>query len=109
MALNSQSRHPEVRAQRCVCAVERASKGVRPPAGPSSFEARKSAHLRMTGPLSRPLPREHLFQDLAADVLVGQCSLMPPPAVALHLFACGDESIRDGGKIRIGVIQAEDQ
>src|SRR2546423_15062237 len=67
----------------------------------------------MTGnkmaPLPAPLTRKHLFEDLAADVLVGERRLMPPPAVVLHLFSCRDEAVGDRGKIRVGEVQAEDQ
>src|SRR4029453_11111782 len=42
------TRHPEVRALRCTCTAGRASKDESATGGPSSFEARKSAHLRMT-------------------------------------------------------------
>src|SRR6476620_9652613 len=105
------NRHPEVRAQR-------ASKDESATVGSSSFEARNSAHLRvnaiafipgMTEPLSRPLPRKHLFQDLPADRLVVEGSVVPPPAVALHLLTGGNKAISDRGKIRIGVVEAEDQ
>ena len=35
---------------------------------------------------------EHLFQDLAADALVGEGAVMPPPAVLLHLRRRRDEA-----------------
>src|SRR5437764_15439095 len=47
--MRSHIRHPEVRALRCTCTAGRASKDESATGGPSSFEARKSAHIRMTG------------------------------------------------------------
>src|SRR5947209_20635126 len=53
--------------------------------------------------------RHHLFDDLPADRPVRQRSIAPPPAVLLHLFGRGDEAVRHLGKIRIGVVEAENQ
>src|ERR1700738_5631308 len=52
---------------------------------------------------------EHFFQDLAADVLVGEGSVVPPPAVPLHLLGRGNEAVGDRGKVSVRVVQAEDQ
>src|SRR5882757_2751573 len=53
--------------------------------------------------------RDHLLEDLPADVLVGEAGLVPPPAIPLHLLGSGDEAAGDLGEIRIAVVQAEDQ
>src|ERR1700740_2751178 len=37
---------------------------------------------------------EHLFEDLALDVLVGELAVVPPPAVLLHLAGGRDEAAR---------------
>src|SRR5947207_13101438 len=63
----------------------------------------------MTNGSPRPFSRDHLFQDLAADALVGQGSIAPPPAVLLHLRGRADKTFRNLGEIRLGIIQAEDQ
>ena len=57
---------------------------------------------------TKPLAK-HLFQDLSLDVLVGERSIVPPPAVALHLFGRRDKAIRHLAEIRVGVVEAEDQ
>src|SRR5689334_10797921 len=41
---------------------------------------------------SKPLG-EHLFQNLPLDVLVGHRSIVPPPAVALHLLGGRDKAV----------------
>src|SRR5215471_19457577 len=52
---------------------------------------------------------EHLFEDLALDVLVGELAVVPPPAVLLHLGRGGDEAARDLVEVGVGVVEAEDQ
>src|SRR5215475_12972007 len=52
---------------------------------------------------------EHLFEDLALDVLVGELAVVPPPAVLLHLGRGGDEAVGDLVEVGIGVVEAEDQ
>src|ERR1700744_4723408 len=52
---------------------------------------------------------EHLFQDLPADVFVGQASLVPPPAILLHLVGGIGETLGDFDEIGVGVVQAENQ
>src|SRR5689334_21737393 len=52
---------------------------------------------------------EHLFEDLAHDVLAGELAVVPPPAVLLHLGRGGDEAARDLVEVGIGVVEAEDQ
>src|SRR5260370_31398909 len=58
--------------------------------------------------LPQPFSREHLFEDLPLDAFVGEASIVPPPAIPLHLLGGGDEAVGDFGKIRIAVVQAED-
>src|SRR3984893_6024909 len=69
----------------------------------------KDAAPALENALAGKLSRQHLFQDLPADGLVGQRRLAPPPAVPLHLFGRGDKAISYLRKIRIAVVQAEDQ
>src|SRR5215207_8023958 len=52
---------------------------------------------------------KHLFQNLPLDVLVGHRGIVPPPAVALHLFGRRDKTVDHFAEIRVGVVQAEDQ
>src|SRR6266403_4531666 len=59
--------------------------------------------------LARKYPPDDLFQDLPADGLVGERSVAPPPAVLLHFLGRGAKALRHLGKIRVGVVQAEDQ
>src|SRR3954470_460505 len=54
----------------------------------------------------KPLAK-HLFQNLPLDVLVGEGSIMPPPAIALHLLSRRDKAIRHLGEIGVGVVEAE--
>src|SRR5947207_13318694 len=56
----------------------------------------------------KPL-REHLFQNPPLDVLVGHRSIVPPPAVALHLLGGRDNAVGHFSEIRAGVVQAADQ
>src|SRR6185437_14252720 len=60
-------------------------------------------------PSAPKLLPHHLAQDLPLDVLVGERSILPPPAVALHLFGGGDKAAGDFAEIGVGVVQAEDQ
>src|SRR3984893_14033890 len=69
----------------------------------------KDAAAALENALAGKFSRQHLFQDLPADGLVGERRLAPPPAVPLHLFGRGDKAISHLRKIRIAVIQAEDQ
>src|SRR5579863_2045615 len=72
---------------------------------------RRSLHSRRPSPqgggiskreASPPKPaRQHLFENLAADGLVGQRAVTPPPAVALHLFGGRDKALLHLGKIGI--------
>src|ERR1700719_4686503 len=55
------------------------------------------------------LARQHFFQDLTADRLVGQRRRVPPPAVVLHLLRGCDEAILHFGEIGIAEVQAEDE
>src|SRR5579872_5639076 len=55
------------------------------------------------------LASQHLFEDLAADGLVGQRAITPPPAFALHLFGGRDKALPHFRKIGIAEVQAEDQ
>src|SRR5579872_6948097 len=55
------------------------------------------------------LASQHLFEDLAADGLVGQRAITPPPAVALHLSGGRDKALLHFRKIGIAEVQAEDQ
>src|SRR6266478_465669 len=64
---------------------------------------------RMDATLARKYPPDDLFQDLPADGLVGERGIAPPPAVLLHFLGRGDKALRHLGKIRVGVVQAEDQ
>src|SRR6187402_397597 len=52
---------------------------------------------------------EQLFQDPPLDVLVGEGSIVPPPAVALHLVGRRDKAIGHFAEIRLGVVEAEYQ
>src|SRR6516165_3291796 len=52
---------------------------------------------------------DHFFQDLPADALVGERSIVPPPAIALHLFGRGYEPLFDLGEIGIRVVQTENE
>jgi hypothetical protein len=108
IALNSQSRHPEVRASSA------SLEGRRPVCGRFILRGSLRSHLRMTdlalyslraAHLPAPLRRKQLFQDLPADAPVGRRSLMPSPAVALHLLGGGNKAVGDRGKVRIGVIK----
>src|SRR5262249_2820389 len=45
--------------------------------------------------------REHFLQDLAADRLVGEGAVVPPPAVRLHLGRGCDEAFGDLGEIGV--------
>src|SRR5712675_2153167 len=65
----------------------------------------ENERLRLAG----KYPPDDLFQDSPADVLVGERSVAPPPAVLLHFLGGGDKALRHLGKIRVGVVQAEDQ
>src|SRR6267142_4542552 len=58
---------------------------------------------------AKKYPREDLFQDLPADGLVGERGIAPPPAVLFHFLSRGDKAFRHLRKIRVGVVQAEDQ
>src|ERR1700690_3293245 len=68
---------------------------------------------RSTSPTKPVFAREracdHLFEDLPANTLVGERSLMPPPAVLLHLRGRRDEALGHLGEISVGIVQAEDQ
>src|SRR5260221_14232998 len=83
--------------------------GRRAEATPSFGRLRPAMTENQAAPLPTPFPREHLFQDLPLDALVGEGCVMPPPAVALHLLGCRDEAIGDRGKVVIRKVQAEDQ
>src|SRR5262245_22650004 len=63
----------------------------------------------LSGAFPRQPMREHLAQDLAPDRLVRRSRIGPPPAVMLHGFCGGDEAVRDGAEVGLGVIEAEDQ
>src|ERR1700716_23015 len=52
---------------------------------------------------------QHLFQNLPLDVLVGHRSIVPPPAVALHLLGRRDKAVGDFREIGVRVVEAEDQ
>src|ERR1044072_5546281 len=59
---------------------------------------------------SAPKPlRQHLFQDLPLDGLVGQRGVVPPPAVALHLLGRRHKAVGHLGEVRIRVVEAEYQ
>src|SRR6266851_4785165 len=59
--------------------------------------------------LPQPFSRQHLFQDPPADILVAEISVVPPPAIPLHLLGGRDEAVGDRGKVVIAKVQAEDQ
>src|SRR5690242_19231984 len=44
-------------------------------------------------PLAPKPLRKHLFQDLPLDAPVGQRSIVPPPAIALHLLGGRDKAV----------------
>jgi len=48
----------------------------------------------------QPFSCQHFLQDLAANGLVGECSVMPPPAIGLHLA---------GGLTDIGIAKGKNQ
>ena len=44
--------------------------------------------------------RNHLFQDLPADRLVGECGVAEPPAIPLHLLRRSNKTVGHFGEIR---------
>src|SRR5260370_28966771 len=52
---------------------------------------------------------QHFLENLPADGLVGERGVAPPPAVLLHFPGRSDKAISHLSKIRIGVVQAENQ
>src|SRR3984893_19075816 len=59
--------------------------------------------------LARKSAGDRFLEDLPADLLVGEGSVAPPPAILLHFLRRGHEALRHLGKIRIRVVQADDQ
>ena len=57
----------------------------------------------------RPIAGQHLAQDLPLDRLVGAGGTGPPPAVPLHRPAPRQGTDPSPRKVRIAVVQAEDQ